>query len=68
VHDHRPESQVVEGGRFVSRTINQDKGNKRRVRRIRWTRGEMVTAILLLLVLAMESVLVTLWLMGHSVD
>jgi hypothetical protein len=52
----------------VSRTINQDKGSKRRVRRIRWTRGEMVTAVLLLVVLAMEGVVVTLWLMGHSFD
>jgi hypothetical protein len=48
--------------------INQDKGSKRRVRRVRWTRGEMVTAALLLLVLAMESVIITLWLMGHSFD
>ena len=48
--------------------IHQDKGSKRRVRRIRWTRGEMVTAVLLFLVLATEAVIVTLWLMGHSFD
>jgi hypothetical protein len=52
----------------VSRMISQDKGSKRRVRQIRWTRGEMVTAVLLLLVLATEAVIVTLWLMGHSFD
>ncbi len=52
----------------MSRMKHQDKGSRRRVRRIRWTRGELVTAVLLFLVLAMESVMVTLWLMGHSID
>ena len=52
----------------MSRLTNQDKGSKRRVRRVRWTRGEMVTALLLFLVLAMETIIVTLWLMGHSFD
>jgi hypothetical protein len=52
----------------VSRMMSQDKGSKRRVRQVRWTRGEMVTAVLLLLVLAMEAIMVTLWLMGHSFD
>jgi len=52
----------------VSRLTNQDRGSKRRVRRIRWTSGEWVTALLLFLVLAMETIMVTLWLMGHSFD
>jgi hypothetical protein len=52
----------------VSRFINQDKGSKRRVRRIRWTQGEIVTAVLLFLVLTVEAVIVTLWLMGHTFD
>ena len=52
----------------MSRMMNQDKGSKRRVRRVRWTRGELVTAFLLFLVLAMEAIIVTLWLMGHSID
>ena len=52
----------------MSRMMNQDKGSKRRVRRIRWTHGELVTAVLLLLVLATEAILVTLWLMGHTFD
>ena len=65
---HCPESLLLEGRRFVSRLMNQDKGSKRRVRRVRWTRGEMVTAFLLFLVLTMETVIVTLWLMGHSFD
>jgi hypothetical protein len=47
---------------------NQDKGSKRRVRRIRWSRGEIVTAVLLFLVLTAEAIIVTLWLMGHSFD
>ncbi len=46
----------------------QGKGSKRRIRRIRWTRGEMITAFLLLAVLVMETVIVTMWLMGHSFD
>jgi len=48
--------------------IDQTRGSKRRVRRIRWTRGELVTAVLLFLVLATETIAVTLWLMGHSFD
>jgi hypothetical protein len=52
----------------VSRLMNQDKGSKRRVQRVRWTRGERVTALLLFLVLAMETIILTLWLMGHSFD
>jgi hypothetical protein len=52
----------------VSRTIDQDKGSKRRVRQVRWTRAEMVSAILLLLVLLGETICIALWLMGHSID
>jgi hypothetical protein len=48
--------------------VYQDKGSKRRLSRIRWTRGETVTAVLLFLVLATEVLMVTLWLMGHSFD
>jgi hypothetical protein len=47
---------------------NQDKGSKRRVRRVRWTRGELISALLLFLVLAMEAIIVALWLRGHSFD
>jgi hypothetical protein len=52
----------------VSRMINQNRGSKRRVRLIRWTRGEIVTAVLLFLVLAAEAIIVALWLMGHTFD
>jgi hypothetical protein len=52
----------------MSRTIIQEKGNKRRVRRVRWTRGEKLSAVLLLLLLAAETICIALWLMGHSFD
>jgi hypothetical protein len=52
----------------VSRTIDPGKGSKRKVRQVRWTRAEMVSAILLLMVLAGETICIALWLMGHSID
>jgi hypothetical protein len=48
--------------------MSQDMGSKRRVRRVRWTHGEIVTAVLLFLVLATEATMVTLWVMGHPFD
>jgi hypothetical protein len=39
----------------VSRTIDPGKGSKRKVREVGWTRTEVISAILLLLVLAGES-------------
>jgi hypothetical protein len=38
------------------------------VRRVRWTRGEVVSAVLLALVLAAETICIALWLMGHTFD
>ncbi len=52
----------------MSKTVIQDKGSKRRVRQVRWTRAELVSAVLLLLVLAGEIICIALWLMGHSFD
>jgi hypothetical protein len=52
----------------VSRTIDPGKGSKRKVRQVRWTRAEMVSAILLLLVLAGETICIALWLTGHHFD
>jgi hypothetical protein len=52
----------------VSKTIDRGRGSKRKVRRVRWTDAELVSAILLLLVLVGEIVCVALWLMGHSID
>ena len=42
----------------MSRTIDPGKGSKGKVRQVRWTRAEVVSAILLLPVLAAEDYLV----------
>lgn len=52
----------------MSRTIDPGKGSKRRVRGVRWTRGEVVSAVLLALVLTAETICIALWLMGHTFD
>jgi hypothetical protein len=52
----------------VSRTVDLGKGSKRRVRRVRWTRAEVVSAVLLALVLAAETICIALWLTGHTFD
>ena len=52
----------------MSGEVNLNKGSKRRVRQIRWTQTEIVSAVLLFLVLATEAICVALWVMGHSFD
>jgi hypothetical protein len=52
----------------VPRTIDPGRGSKRKVRSVRWTRTEVISVLLLLLVLAGETVVITLWLMGHTFD
>ena len=52
----------------MARTIDPGKGSKRKVREVRWRRAEVISAILLLLVLAGETICIALWLMGHSID
>ena len=52
----------------MSTTIDPGKGSKRKVRQVRWTRAEIVSAVLLLLVLTGETICIALWLMGHSFD
>lgn len=52
----------------MSRTIDPGKGSKRKVREVRWRRAEVISAILLLLVLAGETIYIALWLMGHTFD
>jgi hypothetical protein len=52
----------------VAREINLDKGNKRKVRLVRWKRSEIVSLLLVLLVLAIETICLALWLMTHSFD
>lgn len=52
----------------MSRTIDPGKGSKRKVSEVRWTSIEVISAILLLLVLAGETICIALWLMGHPFD
>jgi hypothetical protein len=52
----------------VSAKVNLDKGNKRRVRQIRWKRSELVSAALLLLAAAIVVVCLALWVRTHSFD
>ena len=48
--------------------INLGKGSKRRVRQVRWKRSEMVSMVLLLIVVVIESILLAVWLMTHAID
>jgi hypothetical protein len=52
----------------VSGATNFGRGSKRRVRQVRWTRAELISAGLVLLALATETICIALWLMGHSFD
>ena len=52
----------------MARTIDPGKGSKRKVREVRWRRAEVISAILLLLVLAGETICIALWLMTHTFD
>jgi hypothetical protein len=51
----------------VPEEINLLKGNKRRVRQIRWKRPEIVRVVLVLVVV-IETICVALWLITHSFD
>ena len=44
---------------------NLDKGHKRRVRRIRWKRSEIVSAIVLTIVMMLLSIYLAWWLARH---
>jgi hypothetical protein len=52
----------------VSGATNFGRGSKRRVRQVRWTRRELISAGLVLLALATETICIALWVMGHSFD
>ncbi len=52
----------------MSKTIDPGKGSKRKVREVRWTRTEVISVILLLLVLVGETICIALWLTGHTFD
>ena len=47
---------------------NLDKGNKRRIRQIRWKRSEIVSAILFTIVMTLLCVYLALWLATHPFD
>lgn len=47
---------------------NLDKGHKRRVRRIRWKRSEIVSAIVLTIVMMLLSIYLAWWLAKHPID
>lgn len=52
----------------MAREINLGKGNKRKVRQLRWSRSEKISIIVLFLVVLIETVFIALWLMTHSFD
>jgi hypothetical protein len=52
----------------VSGEMNLGKGNKRRVRQIRWKRSEIVSVILLTLAITILSVYLALWLATDPFD
>jgi hypothetical protein len=52
----------------VSGATNFGKGSKRKVRQVRWKRAELISAGLVLLALATETICIALWIMGHSFD
>jgi tellurite resistance protein TehA-like permease len=52
----------------VSGEMNLGKGNKRRVRQIRWKRSEIVSVILFTLAITILCVYLALWLARHPFD
>jgi hypothetical protein len=52
----------------VSRELNSDRGNKRRVRQIRWKRSEIVSAIFLTIAMTTLAICVAWWLATHPLD
>ena len=55
-------------GAVVARVITFDKGSKRRIRQIRWSRVEIVSAVLLCLILTFVCALVLLLELPHDSD
>ena len=47
---------------------NLGKGNKRKVRLVRWSRFEKLSMSVLFLVVVVETVFIALWLMTHPFD
>jgi hypothetical protein len=52
----------------VPRTLDPGRGNRRKVKQVRWTRVELASALLLSLVLIGEIICIAMWLTEHSPD
>jgi hypothetical protein len=50
------------------KVITFDKGSKKKIQRIRWTRMELVSAVVLSIFLMAACVLVVLWYASHDRD
>ncbi len=53
---------------FVAGTTKLGKGSKRNIRLLRWKLSEKLSAIMLLLVVLIETIWIAWWLTGHSFD
>jgi hypothetical protein len=63
-----PLKRILERGPGVWGGINPGKGNMRRVRRIRWKRSEIVSAILFTLAITILCIYLGWWLATHPFD
>ncbi len=52
----------------MSKTVQQDKGSKRKVGLVRFSRTDRFSLLLLFLVLVLETIGVAWWLMTHPFD
>ncbi len=52
----------------MSRRLKLNQGSKRRIQQIRWTRREIVSAVILLLAMAVCGVFLALWAAFHDLD
>jgi hypothetical protein len=49
-------------------TTKLGKGSRRNIRLVRWKLSEKISAVLLLLVVLIETISIAWWLTGHSFD
>lgn len=52
----------------MAREIQLGKGSRRKVRLVSWSRIEKLSMVVLFLVVIVETIFITLWLMRHSFD
>jgi hypothetical protein len=53
---------------FVAGSTKLGKGSKQKIRLVRWKPSEKLSAVLLLLVVLIETIWIAWWLTGHSFD